>query len=237
MDIVKQDENREKLQHDTIRKLTNQNQAYKIELESLHDKSNSKSDNLSNGERAKLGIIPSAATIEARLEHSNDGRLLVEIEVSHDLVIFLVVLLSDGLFKNSESKIELSRRGDKVVRIPFENMVRIQSEISIKATVGYPGSEVMHVLENVISVPRFAQFVPVNQPVICKEGVEFSISERIQRMILWIEENFLLKNSIDNRIGDLGLSFKSKNEFLNLHMNNGRVIIETKVNFSSKIQV
>ena len=73
------------------------------------------------------------------------------------------------------------------------------------------------------------QFVPVNQPVICKEGVEFSISERIQRMILWIEENFLLKNSIDNRNSDLGLSFKSKNEFLNLHMNNGRVIIETKV--------
>jgi len=65
--------------------------------------------------------------------------------------------------------------------------------------------------------------------VICKEGVEFSISERIQRMILWIEENFLLKNSIDNRNSDLGLSFKSKNEFLNLHMNNGRVIIETKV--------
>ena len=157
MDIVKQDENREKLHHDTIRKLTNQNQAYKIELESLHDKSNSKSDNLTNGERAKLGIIPSAASIEARLEHSNDGRLLVEIEVSHDLVIFLVVLLSDGLFKNSESKIELSRRGEKVVRIPFENMVRVQSEISIKATVGYPGSEVMHVLESVISVPRFAQ--------------------------------------------------------------------------------
>ena len=48
-------------------------------------------------------------------------------------------------------------------------------------------------------------------------------------MILWIEENFLLKNSIDNRNSDLGLSFKSKNEFLNLHMNNGRVIIETKV--------
>ena len=67
--------------------------------------------------------------------------------------------------------------------------------------------------------------------MICKEGVEFSISERIQRMILWIEENFLLKNSIDNRNSELGLSFKSKNEFLNLHMNNGRVIIETKVGY------
>ena len=50
-------------------------------------------------------------------------------------------------------------------------------------------------------------------------------------MILWIEENFLLKNSIDNRNSELGLSFKSKNEFLNLHMNNGRVIIETKVGY------
>ena len=134
--------------------MTNQNQAYKIELDSLH-KSNPKS--IDENKRAELGIIPAAASIEATLEHSNDGRLLVDIEVSHDLVIFLVVLLSDGLFKNSESKIELSRRGEKTVRIPFENMVRVQSEISIKATVGYPGCEVMHVLESVISVPRFAQ--------------------------------------------------------------------------------
>ena len=118
-------------------------------------KSNPKS--IDENKRAELGIIPAAASIEATLEHSNDGRLLVDIEVSHDLVIFLVVLLSDGLFKNSESKIELSRRGEKTVRIPFENMVRVQSEISIKATVGYPGCEVMHVLESVISVPRFAQ--------------------------------------------------------------------------------
>ena len=141
--------------------MTNQNQAYKIELDSLQ-KSNTKP--IDENQRAKLGIIPAAASIEATLEHSNDGRLLVDIEVSHDLVIFLVVLLSDGLFKNSESKIELSRRGEKTVRIPFENMVRVQSEISIKATVGYPGCEVMHVLESVISVPRFAQVRIFNLP-------------------------------------------------------------------------
>ena len=139
------------------------------------------------------------------------------------------------MFQNSESKIALSRGGEKFIKIPIENICRLQSEICVKATVGYPGSEVMHVLEDVISVPRFAQFVPTSSidsgASSCNERVEFTISERMQRMILWIRENFLINYDLDPRTIELKLFFvdaSNDGDCLNIQMKNGHVVIETR---------
>ena len=132
------------------------------------------------------------------------------------------------MFKNSESKIALSRGGERFMKIPVENISRLQSEICLKATVGYPGSEIMHVLEDVVTVPRFAQFVQITEWNKCNERVEFTISERMQRMVLWVRENFLLAGEIDNRMPELKLSFVSDDNCLNIHMKGGKVILETR---------
>jgi Bardet-Biedl syndrome 2 protein len=125
-------------------------------------------------------------------------------------------------------------RGEKF-KIPIKNICRLQSEICVKATVGYPGSEVMHVLEDVISVPRFAQFVPTSSndssASSCNERVEFTISERMQRMILWIRDNFLINYDLDPRTIELKLFFvdaSNDGDCLNIQMKNGHVIIETR---------
>ena len=70
-----------------MRKLTNQTNAFKLELNALNEKQNY--SNLNIGERAALGIIPSAAQVKTVLHHSNDRKLIVEVEATHDLVIFL----------------------------------------------------------------------------------------------------------------------------------------------------
>ena len=75
------------MQHETLRKLTNQTAAFKLELTALNEKNNY--SNLNLGERAELGIIPSAAKIKTQLRHSNEKKLILELEVTHDLVIFL----------------------------------------------------------------------------------------------------------------------------------------------------
>ena len=90
-----------------------------------------------------------------------------------------MVLLSDGMFKNSESKIALSRRGERLIKIAVENISRLQTEICVKATVGFPGSEVMHVLEDIVNVPRFAQFHQQTEFANCPERVEFTTRKRV----------------------------------------------------------
>ena len=184
LDEVKQSESKEKQEVEVVRKLTSQKEALKMEMNSL--KVEKGVQNLSIGERAQKGIIPAGTEIKSRLVHAPDGRLLVEIEVTNDLVIFLgnwslisnyissVILLSDGLFKNSESKLEVSRLGDKKMCIPIDCQTNSHSVINIKASVGYPGSEVLHVIEDSLEVPRFSFMVPMPKPCDCTAGCQFN---------------------------------------------------------------
>ena len=75
--------------------------------------------------------------------------------------IYLVVLLSDGMFPNNESKVEMATAGVKSIKIPLGDHCTTQTEICVKASVSYPGSKILHVLEDLIDVPRFAQYVQV----------------------------------------------------------------------------
>lgn len=84
---VKQSESSQKQEMEIVRKLTSQQEALKMEVNSL--KPDKGLGNLSIGERAQRGIIPVGTEINARLKHAPDGRLLAEVEVTNDLVIFL----------------------------------------------------------------------------------------------------------------------------------------------------
>ena len=91
------------------------------------------------------------------------------------ITLTLVILLSDGLFKNSESKLEVSRLGERVMCIPIDNSSCIATVMNIKASVGYPGSNVLHVIESAIEVPRFANMVPMRQDKVLIDRSLYSI--------------------------------------------------------------
>ena len=84
---VKQSESNQKQEMEVVRKLTSQKEALQMEVSSL--KPDKGLGQLSIGERAQKGIIPAGTEIKARLKHAPDGRLLAEVEVTNDLVIFL----------------------------------------------------------------------------------------------------------------------------------------------------
>ena len=48
--------------------------------------------------------------------------------------------------------------GAQMVTIPLGGHGNGQTEICVKATVSYPGSKILHVLDDLIEVPKFAQF-------------------------------------------------------------------------------
>lgn len=126
--------------------------------------------------------------------------------------------------------------GERVMCIPIDCHCNTHSVINIKASVGYPGSEILHVIEETLDVPRFSFMVPQTAPVQCPEYVEFATNERVQRMILWVKENFLISNELSPKSTELDLGFKSSTQTLNVRMRQGRVIIETRgIKFASEI--
>ena len=91
-------------------------------------------------------------------------------------------------------------------------------------------------LKDSLEVPRFSFMVPVAKSIECSDYVEFVTNERVQRMILWIKDNFLISNELSPKSTELDLAFKSSSQVLNVKMQSGRVIIETRgIKFASEI--
>ena len=75
-----------------------------------------------------------------------------------ELKIYLVILLSDGMFPENESKVEMATSGVSQMSIPLGAHNSTQTDIMIKISVSYPGSKILHVLEDLVDIPKFAQY-------------------------------------------------------------------------------
>lgn len=81
------------------------------------------------------------------------------------------------------------------LQLPNDNPV----DIHIKAFVGYPKSEQYHVFEITRQLPRFSMYA-LNNGIVKEKPesyVEFRIIERLQRICMWINQNFLLSNDVE----------------------------------------
>ena len=221
--IIDDERRKTEVGNDVLRKIENKKDTFALELNVLNQ---SQSKALSISDCVTQSVIPRAAKISIQLRHSHDG-LCMDIDVNYDLKIYLVVLLSDGMFPNNESKIEMATAGASSVTITLGTHSCSQTEICVKASVSYPGSKILHVLEDLIDVPKFAQFSQVDTFETPRGRVQFHIVEREQRMHLWIRDNFILNKPVTDE-KELRYSFISPlSEKLNIFMKDGEVLIET----------
>lgn len=68
-----------------------------------------------------------------------------------------------------------------------------------QALIGYPDSEQFHIFELTKQLPRFAMYQLINREIRNKGNsfVTFRITERVQRICIWINQNFLLEDELD----------------------------------------
>ncbi|XP_045521980.1 Bardet-Biedl syndrome 2 protein homolog isoform X2 [Pieris brassicae] len=105
-----------------------------------------------------------------------------------------------------------------------------------EALIGYPDSEQFHIFELTKHLPRFAMYklidATIQKPKI-EGNVTFHITERVQRIYIWINQNFLLEQDIEivnEESKDINLNFKSLRDKSNLQMNfsvDGQVKLKT----------
>lgn len=68
----------------------------------------------------------------------------------------------------------------------------------LQALVGFPNSSQFHVFEVTRQLPRFSMYALLeNKPCLAQSYVQFKINERLQRICMWINQNFLLTKDIE----------------------------------------
>ncbi|XP_017768164.1 PREDICTED: Bardet-Biedl syndrome 2 protein-like [Nicrophorus vespilloides] len=227
------------LEQDTVRDLLAQKQALLLELK--HYENNSKvneefdrrEDNLESN-----GVIPANTRLQIAISANDNPKTKNHVEIfiltNNNTVIKAVIVFAEGIFKGETHVVhpqqsKLSTELSVQLYPPKDNPV----DIHIKALVGYSGSNQFHVFEITRQLPRFSMYALCEtKGAQCDSFVELRISERLQRMCMWINQNFLLAHDIEFETGpELKICLKCLRDdsYLSLLFDiSGRVVIKTE---------
>lgn len=79
---------------------------------------------------------------------------------------------------------------------------KTNSAYKLQTSVGFPNSVQFHVFEITRQLPRFSMYALLQNKLVTSQGsVEFKINERLQRICMWINQNFLLPDELEFEAG------------------------------------
>uniref|UniRef100_T1IM01 Bardet-Biedl syndrome 2 protein homolog n=1 Tax=Strigamia maritima TaxID=126957 RepID=T1IM01_STRMM len=229
------------VEQDTIRDLVLKKNNLMMELQNYMDSSRV-SDSIQSSSTSfdsRLGMIPADTQLQVAITVSSapsDGNPHVQLllETSNETVIRAVIVFAEGIFEG-ESKVVhpkdnlLSNR----IRVPIIPSKDMPVDIHLKVLIGHTGSNNFHVFEVSRQLPRFSMYV------ICKDTdapkpsgfVNFVINDRVQRVLLWLNQSFLLMEEIElpeSNILDVSFLSLRTLQILNIKMEpNGSTTINT----------
>ncbi|XP_062545338.1 Bardet-Biedl syndrome 2 protein homolog [Armigeres subalbatus] len=163
-----------------------------------------------------VGVIPSNTRLQIGIStsyDSNDMNIDITVSTNNATTIRAVLIFADQLFKEETLIAHLTKDVSRIL-IPLKTLKDNAQDIHIKAFVGYPTSVQFHVFELTRQLPKFAMYtIPhsltgspksiayINGLAVKSTPgdsyVEFRITERLKRICIWINQNFLLPSDIE----------------------------------------
>ncbi|KAJ8925470.1 hypothetical protein NQ315_009304 [Exocentrus adspersus] len=225
-------------EQDLVRELLAQKQALMMELK--HYEGNTRyNENVLNETESyeNSGVIPASTRLQIAVNTDDTTpkpHIEVYISTNNSTIIRAVIIFAEGIFKGETHVVhppasKLSSEISIPLTLPKDNPV----DIHIKALVGYPNSIQFHVFEITRKLPTFSMYaqkesVESAQP----DGfVQFKVNERLQRICMWINQNFLFSSDIEFDSGpNLTLNLKCLRDGSPLIMVfeiSGKVVIHT----------
>lgn len=189
-------------EQDAVRDLLAQKQSLLMELKQYE--SNLKYNLNSNEQLESLesqGVIPANTRLQIGISNEDSvtkNSVEIFISTNNSTIIRAVIIFAEGIFDGESYVVhppasKLSSQLIVPLKVPKDNAV----DIHIKAIIGFRNSEQYHVFEITRQLPKFsmyAQLPNVNERP--PNYVEFVINERLQRICMWINQNFLLGNDV-----------------------------------------
>ncbi|KAK3597584.1 hypothetical protein CHS0354_030126 [Potamilus streckersoni] len=166
--------------------------------------------------KIQMGIIPASTQLQTTLTvHEGDETKPPHVELfiatSNDTIVRAVLIFAEGIFEGESHVVHphLSTLSN-MMKVPIVPPKDVPVDLHIKAFIGYKSSSQYHVFELTRQLPRFSMYAVCDtntpQP---KSSCVFHVSERMQRVLMWLNQNFLLQADLVAEGGILNVAFMS----------------------------
>uniref|UniRef100_A0A8C7ZDX1 Bardet-Biedl syndrome 2 protein homolog n=1 Tax=Oryzias sinensis TaxID=183150 RepID=A0A8C7ZDX1_9TELE len=187
-------------EQELIRELSQRKQNLLLELRNYEE--NAKGVSQTNSE---VGVIPANTQLQTALSvkpATEVQRAHVELSIStpNETIIRAVLIFAEGIFEGESHVVHPSAQNlSGCVRVPIAPPKDIPVDLHIKAFVGGKCSTQFHVFEITRQLPRFSMYQILADLSTAPPGgrVSFSVNERPQRVVMWLNQNFLLPEGVE----------------------------------------
>ncbi|KAJ8281179.1 hypothetical protein GJAV_G00064420 [Gymnothorax javanicus] len=194
------------MEQDLIRELSQRKQNLLLELRNYEENSKASSGALLSEGDAQMGVIPANTQLQTALSvkaatESQKAHIELNISTPNETIIRAVLIFAEGIFEGESHVVHPSVQNlSGCVRVPIVPPKDIPVDLHIKAFVGGKSSAQFHVFEITRQLPRFSMYDLHVDPAAAQPSgrVTFNINDRPQRVVMWLNQNFLLPEGIDS---------------------------------------
>ncbi|XP_052064404.1 Bardet-Biedl syndrome 2 protein homolog [Mytilus californianus] len=183
-----------------------------------------------------MGVIPASTQLQTTLtvnpgEEGKPPHVELFVGTTNDTIIRTVLLFAEGIF-DGESHVVHPHPSilSNCLKCPIVPPKDLPVDLHIKAFVGYKSSGQYHVFELTRQLPRFSMYAlckpDIPEP---KSSVTYQVNDRVQRVLLWINQSFLLQDDIacEGNLNVAFMSLRGSGPVIIQMETNGQVVIKT----------
>jgi Bardet-Biedl syndrome 2 protein len=198
------------MDQETIRELNQKKQNLLMELKNYEENQRaaqlSRPSGLGDFDRQQMGVIPANTQIQSALYvtkgtvHNPKHGIELLITTTNETIIRSVVIFAEGIFDGESHCVHPALANvTNSIRVSFFPPKDVAVDLYIKVFVGYKNSLQYHVFEISRPLPRFSVYALLAESEVIPEPhsyVTFRISDRVNRVVMWMNQNFLLVEEI-----------------------------------------
>ncbi|XP_041256486.1 Bardet-Biedl syndrome 2 protein isoform X2 [Onychostruthus taczanowskii] len=204
-------------EQDLIRELSQKKQNLLLELKNYEENAKAElTTHLKEGV-GQRGLIPANTQLQTALSvnlgsDSQSAHVELCISTTNDTIIRAVLIFAEGIFEGESHVVHPSLQNlSGCVRVPLTPPKDVPVDLHIKAFVGYRNSTQFHVFELTRQLPRFSMYA-LSSPDSATEPLSFvncTMNERPQRIVMWLNQSFLLPEDAEFQSAPFRVCFTS----------------------------
>ncbi|KAM9626122.1 BBSome complex member BBS2 isoform 2-T2 [Morphnus guianensis] len=204
-------------EQDLIRELSQKKQNLLLELRNYEENAKAELNAQLKEADGQRGVIPANTQLQTALSvnlgsDSQSAHVELCISTINDTIIRAVLIFAEGIFEGESHVVHPSLQNlSGCVRVPLTPPKDVPVDLHIKAFVGYRNSTQFHVFELTRQLPRFSMYA-LSSPDSATEPLSFvncTMNERPQRIIMWLNQSFLLPEDAEFQSAPFQVCFTS----------------------------
>ncbi|KAF7256368.1 hypothetical protein EG68_06037 [Paragonimus skrjabini miyazakii] len=211
-----------------LRQLSIKKQHLLLELRGLTESGRLDSPNLRGCGQLELCTIPANVVLEVSLSHvemPDNHCIQLNIRTSNDAKIRCILLFAEGIFPGESHVIHppdcQACASNYCIQLRPPRNCSVDVFVKAYVVSDWKGQDphIYPVLTASVLVPQFAMYRPISMQAESewpsgltrpRAGVQFALSDRPQRLALWIKENFLINHEPQlSKFSSLSVAFQS----------------------------